>query len=257
MIPWLLLLDDGNLTRGGAPVLLAGHASVRMLSERVDLWVDSKNVKVRCNFTFVNDGPKTQVRMGFPDDDDIRYTNEQDRNRAIPCLENFKSWVNGKRVPTRPDWNKETLEVWHVKTVTFPAHGTVQVRDEYSHPIGGGATTYMDYADPGCDMVSYVLWTGASWKGTIGTCDVRFHFKLPGVKKIKAVSFASVSASGGTKNDEKVAVLIPRGTVVYEGPAQKPIVEGTTVRWMLKDFKPKSTDNPILTFNYVKKRVYF
>lgn len=131
--------DDGGITYGGAPRLLAGHPSVSMQSEVVRMKVGRKRVRVTCDFVFHNSGRAGRVRMGFPD----RGEGDGDPGRSDPkeapkgTFLSYASWVDGKGVPTRIVRSSDSSQVWHAKTVSFAAGATRRVRDVYTLEAGG------------------------------------------------------------------------------------------------------------------------
>lgn len=175
----LLRRDDGALSLGGTPSLLSGHKTVRMEREVVRLVIGKDAVSVDCRFTFFNDGPAAEVRMGFPDEgqggdrDDI----EPDVAKSRPPksrLEGFQSYVNGAPVKTTLVRDaKDVGLAWHTKQVVFPARTRVAVRDVYTTTIGGQNTAHGTLLR----QASYILRTGASWKGTIGSAEVLVSFQ--------------------------------------------------------------------------------
>ena len=61
--------NDASLSTSGTPKLMSGHPSISMESEVVRMLIGKEKVSVNCEFVFVNHGPATTVRMGFPDNE--------------------------------------------------------------------------------------------------------------------------------------------------------------------------------------------
>jgi len=152
-------------TAGGAVRLMRSHASVRMVSERVQARVSTELIEVDCTFLMKNEGPADTVLVGFPDGS-MGGENCND-------LMSFRSWVDGHEVEcTRlpdaqaaPGDSEACIDYWWVKPVFFPRGGARILRDRY---------TVWPESFPGLGLgaFEYILSTGASWKGNIGTAEV-------------------------------------------------------------------------------------
>src|SRR4051794_11540766 len=73
--------DDASISWGGAPRLLKGHRWVEMRSEVVRMTVGERRVHVDCRFVFENRGPACSVRMGFPDNGEGGYDEDDAEDR--------------------------------------------------------------------------------------------------------------------------------------------------------------------------------
>lgn len=178
--PSLCLADDGGANSiGGAIELIKGkHPSIHMVSEfvKIDRLPEGR---VYAKFTFYNDGPATDVLMGFP------ASGYGEGRRDPQFLNGFRSWVDGKPIKTilRPATKQtgDDVKAWYVKTVHFAQGQTRVVEDRYT---GGGK----DVSD-GWHAFTYILSTGASWKGPIGyakiVCD------LSGLRKYSPVTIST------------------------------------------------------------------
>lgn len=122
----------------------------------------------------------------------------------------FRSWVDGVEVACQfvPGVNQfaddpETA-TWWTKRVAFRAGASRTIRDCYSmgpsyQPSDGNAA------------FKYVLWTGASWKGTIGSAEITAT--LDGIRP---------------------------GWINGVAPATR--MAGRTLRWSFRDLEPGSAD---------------
>lgn len=165
-----------------------------MVSETVRARVSRQAIEVDCVFTMKNEGPADTVLVGFPDGPMDGYG-----------IRSFLSWVDGVAVKYRhePDANDSGAS-WWTKRVVF-RHGAVRtIRDHYKvwpswFPINRRRG------------FRYILETGASWKGTIGSADI-------------------------------VATLdgIPLGWVAVTDPEARRL--GRSFHWAFRDFEPGSTD---------------
>ncbi|MBI5833536.1 MAG: DUF4424 family protein [Armatimonadetes bacterium] len=157
--------DDGALRgAGGSPAFMDEHPSVRMVSEVVDLHAPSGWVTAR--FVFRNDGPACTVAMGFPETIGGMTTMAYG-----PSLGAFRSWLDGR--PLRRRWVATRGETeryrgfWQAR-VRFGAGQTRVVMDRYRD---GGLSA----EDDRTRQLTYVLRSGASWRGPIGDGLLRVH----------------------------------------------------------------------------------
>lgn len=191
MSPTLVLLvlagspvDDGSVHESGAPRLMSGHPTVRMLAEHVHIRIGRRSQSADCWFAFNNEGPACEVRMGFPDFGYGAFQTEFElekylaKKRGEPApvfcaLENFRSWVDGveAKVSLVPD--PDETGSWHTKRVRFEKGPTRYVKVSYVSLLSGGAAKSVPYISE----ANYLMFSGASWKGPIGQADVVFEFK--------------------------------------------------------------------------------
>jgi hypothetical protein len=249
------LANDGGIAFGGSPSLLKNHPSVRMTSEVIRITVDSNTLTADCRFVFTNSGAACKARMGFPDQgvgaSDPDEENADDTMNTPPrtTFNTFSSWVDGKKVPTKLIRANEEGEYWHTKTVQFPAHKTVLVRDVYTQHVGGGLVSI---PNRNClaAQIGYILHTGASWHGTIGRSEVIVTFRDPKLPHtLKPVPLAQVSKSS---DGRYVCSAMPSGdAVVWSGPC-KPIVTGRTLRFVRENWRPTRSSDIQLTFGYTE-----
>ena len=159
--------NDGAITGvGGTPKLMRDHPSVRLVSEEVRIRLPEG--KVEAKFIFRNDGPATDVVMGFPESGggDISVPKRS-------AFDYFESYVDGQRVKVARVGPKGNIgsgdyRIWWVKRVHFNKGQQRVVVNRYQGGVGGGASGV---------WFEYILATGASWKGRIGSarviCNVR------------------------------------------------------------------------------------
>lgn len=209
--------DDGSVaTVGGAVHLMKTKSSVRMVSETVKARVGPDLVRVDCEFVMKNEGSADTVLVGFPDGAKGPYRGGGEEYE----IESFRSWVDGVEVKCQrvPDAGGVDAPVgsWWTKRVAFPASAVRRIRNRYEvrpswHPMGLGAEAPDSTA--GYRAFRYILWTGASWRGTIGAAEI-------------------------------VATLdgIPLERVVTTSPEARRA--GRTFQWTFHDFEPGSGDAP-------------
>jgi hypothetical protein len=198
--------DDGSVeTVGGAVRLMKTHSNIRMVSETVKARVSPDLVEVDCVFVMKNDGHVDTVLIGFPDGSMGPYLGGGEEQE----LQSFRSWVDGVEVRCRRVRDVDGAPVsevgsWWVKRVAFARGAIRTIRDHYTvwpswHPMLG------------LRAFRYTLFTGASWKGAIGSAEI-------------------------------VATLdgLPLELVTATEPKARQ--DGRTFRWSFRDFEPGSAD---------------
>jgi hypothetical protein len=172
--------DDGWWSEsGGIGFYGKSHPNIRMVSEDLRIRiVDDQVADVNVLFTFRNEGKATGVTMAFPENYELRVGNS---------LEDFRTWVDGKRVsvhrkvvsmgdPTNEDkMDRIGKAVW-LKQVKFASNQTRHVRVSYEGNMSGNTSGDLSF--------SYTLTTGATWKGPIGVCNITVNW--PKFKKQSA-----------------------------------------------------------------------
>ncbi len=210
--------------------------------------VGEKSVTVDCRFTFSNHGPATSVRMGFPDyglgvnDPYEERQTEWNKTKPISVYTSFKSWVDGNRTPTELVRSKIENQAWQAKMVTFGQGQTREVRDLYTMSLGGGV---FDNAGS-TDEAGYILHTGASWHGSIGSTQVIVTFErkdMPGpIQAIFAKSVEDIMTG-------KVGSPASKNEVICCGPAS-PLARGKTLTFTRTNWIPTDKDDIFMFFNY-------
>jgi hypothetical protein len=171
--------DDGAMDGvGGALHAMQEHPSIVMQSEVVNVRIANYTADVRCLFVFHNTGRATTVKMGFPESgwgDAVDAANPRGFDR-------FRSWVDGKPVRTKIEGLTKDgtgYHRWRTKQVKFGAGQTRRVEVRYRAGLG-------DVSDGSCTF-TYVMTTGASWKGKIGHAKVTIQFAdMPGASDSSA-----------------------------------------------------------------------
>lgn len=242
----VVLADDGWVGNGGNPSTLNGkHATVRMADEVVRIHVGKNDTKVDCLFHFVNEGPATTVRMGFPDQDSSR----EEGPKSV--FSRYESWVDGKKTRCKFE-GSEDLGFWQTKSVSFGAHQTRTVRDRYTVTTGSGyqgGKSYMHYAN-------YVLHTGNTWKGSIGSVKVVVDFDGSFFRAESAVPSSvlesKIHPKDGNYDDQFAKTLDSvlsrnKHTVFWAGFA-KPSLKGGVLTFTAKNLQPAEGDDIALVF---------
>lgn len=159
--------DDANWIYVGSAGSFKPNPDVEMVKEHVQIALDNKEMHVKATFWFKNHGRDQMVTMAFPDEtsNNHRYIAEQKFSHAI---KDFKSWVDSQpvevkreRVKTDDEFNINS--VW-TKRVDFKEGQSRRVDVEYAATHG--------FAGSAWAVDVYALKTGATWRGSIGSCRI-------------------------------------------------------------------------------------
>lgn len=235
------LADDGYIEFGGSPRLLSSHESIQMVKEVVSVNANASKVYVTADFWFKNHGGATAVRMGFPDQGSKDDHNNKIRPKTtlpneFSRLQSFQSWVNGKLVKTMLVGSGDSGNMWHAKMIHFGKGELIHVKCKYWTPTGisflgqvngRGLNRWESNA-------SYVMSTGASWKGEIGYAKVVVRVDDPAL----LMPFQIDSTDRYYKN-----VLTKPQRVVRASGFTKPTVTGRIFTFERRSFEPKESDN--------------
>jgi len=165
-VPLLLIVPPVVLCADPVPIQLAGctvqpladHAAVRLEAERLLLEPDAGGTRVTAMLSFHNDGPATEVQMGFP------ITNLP--GNAHLFVRDFTVEVDGEAVALRElegeiELHGESRPAdWHVFSVPMEADARRQMVVRYAQ------TGYLG-SDQRLTGAPYVLGTGGAWAGPI------------------------------------------------------------------------------------------
>jgi len=200
--------DDYESGLDGDQVFPVKSTAVRMASERVEVFVEwaaegsaHAVMRVAAEFVLVNDSTELQaILVSFPG----TYRDEE-----------FTRTVDGQKVAVREYLVKDpnglvTHYAAYTSEIRFEPRQTRRVRVTYI----AAADASSGWPYPEC--WSYILRTGALWKGTIGEAQVVVHFP------------AAMPPGGFGPFRSEAMLLCPPG---YE-------VNGRTVTWTFKDFEP-------------------
>jgi hypothetical protein len=232
--------DAGSISLGGSAHLLAENKTVALRAEKVMIVIGKKRVTVDCRFDFINNGPACKVRMGFPDKS-ITRTGEPPKGTFL----SYKSYVDGEKTRSELVKNDEPfseVDLWHASDVEFAANATRSVRDVYTTRPGFGVADENTITK----NFAYVLETGRSWSGLIKEAEISITFEkrtLPSPIHVKWFSSDEDLVDFNWKDAVK-------GTVLISGPSQVS-VEGQTIHFHLKDFKPRYEDNVVVLFDHM------
>lgn len=164
----LVAMNDANWVSFGGAGSFAPHKTVHMLGEDINITIFDERIHVRVYFSFENRGPATTVKMAFPFE-----TVAWNKN----LVRSFSSKVDGepaklevlKDVPLTLGDKDMFEQQWarnevYVKSVDFAAGQRRTVLVDY--------TTARGHAGSGFLFDQYILETGATWAGRIGTITI-------------------------------------------------------------------------------------
>lgn len=240
--------DDGWVADVGGPAILgAKHPTIRMKDETVNINVGKKVTSVSCLFHFVNSGPACDVGMGFPDDPQL-----EGDEVAKTIFNSFTSWVDGKPVVCHFK-SIGAYKYWQVKTVHFGAKESHVVRDDYTVNTGEGnqgAEVYDYYA-------TYILHTGNTWKGNIGSVKVNIRFDSSFPKFNRLIPLETLTKTiENTKNEADAPFTRHvqkfftqnKKAIFWKGP-RKPTLKGHVLKFSAKNLRPTDADDIFLSFS--------
>lgn len=166
--------DSFVIASGGTVAPMKANPHIRMVQE--DIWVQLPECAVVSRFVFKNEGPATKIQIGFPEEG---YNNGEEELQKRSRFKYFRSYVNGKRISvSRKTENLEeenTVRYWWVKTVSFRRGEAKVIVNKYQTTPGGMVD------DKTYRLMTYIVNTGAPWKGKIGTATITF--KLGSIAK--------------------------------------------------------------------------
>ena len=204
----LLYADDGYFRGMGNTAMPIYHTNIEMVSEVVNITY-GEPISVECEFIFKNSGEHETIQMGFPDSP--RNPRGRDGQRQTGSIENFITLIDGvsvevhrKRGIANKDFPKldeyPNVFAWKVNLAKGEIKRVINKYQFYSNQISNGDIS-----------ISYILKTGALWKGAIGKADIYFHF-----------------------ND-----LDPRFLYKYGIEPREFVVKNNSIEWHFKDFEPE------------------
>ncbi len=200
------------------------NKDIRMVAEVIDARIVGDAARVTCRFVLRNEGPRQRVRIGFPED-----TGGDVGERGL--IRRFTSTVNGQPVTVRrvvltSDGDVGGFFIWWMKDVTFDAGETKQIRNDYEVQLSENVE--------GVRWFTYILSTGANWKGRIGGATVSVDLGSVDIRRVIGL---------GTKPRQDHH----REFLVRPSGAKR---EGTRLVWRLKDFEPTQRDDIMVAWYF-------
>jgi len=192
--------------------------NVQMVNETVHIDMYIENATVKCNFTLMNLGGNESLLVGFPVGLGWEgYGNNPLGPYTYP-LEDFKAYVNSQPVET------EAMDVtgsqWMVWNMSFDEMEVKDVGVSYWVPL----SYYGNYGRMAKHWFTYVLKTGAAWRGVIDEANITVE--LHGIEP------------------DWITEIAPDGYVS----------DNYTIRWNLTSIEP--TENIYIKFETLREHEY-
>ena len=214
-----LYADDASVGPQGTGVVPLHNDAVEMTSERVDVYLYDGWAYVEATFVLHNTGPAVDLLVGFPQEG--KDPRDED-NRGHLTIRDFTARVDSTPLPltyqsasTAPAGWKRHIVGWHTFRVPFAAGQTRTVHHTYLIQ----PTWFSD----GSTAFTYILSTGAVWKGAIGQATLVVH------------------PSGGFRAED-LTVCDPEDLVCPQSPRRYSIEKGALV-WRFRQLEPSSRDD--------------
>jgi hypothetical protein len=203
--------------RAGETIAPRRPTAVEMSSETVRIWLQEDTAKIEASFVLLNTGNvKEDLEVGFPTAAQPRnYTWNSKEGMKVTewgpsTIENFQATVDGQAVKPAPksSTDKNAHQGWMCWLMSFDGGQKRDVKVSYTVHTRDDA-----YSEPSCLLnrqVTYILKTGAGWKGNIGE--------------------ATIILDLGGMSGENILRTAPE-------PTSK---EGSAWTWTMKDFEPNA-----------------
>lgn len=223
------------------------QTSIRMESEQViiDLYNDSSVVK--CLFNMKNLGAHERLQIGFPEMSFYYYqqNSKVDETNRFQVTENgkaisfdFSDSLKHNEIDRKKAGSYPMKEAWYLWESEFQPGETKTIEVQYSLPFGMLYKTNERF-------FTYLLSTGANWKGTIGKAEIMVNlkdiemdsieFQKPDncIKKNKQLiwTFTDIEPTA----NEDIKVQYHSNKILYKGSKTIPpvcIVDGILVEWL-------------------------
>lgn len=154
----------------GGTIIPYQEEYIRLVSGEIDIYLERDSYRVIVDYIFNNTGPATEITMGFPNETDWMYG---------LSISDFQALVDGEKQEIYRRVYRETEKTWGPESApdyyyecfdtSFAPGQTRRIQNEYSQWY------FVDYDQSG-RSASYILTTGAYWKGVIDEIRVRIHF---------------------------------------------------------------------------------
>ncbi len=192
VMPGAARANDGWISGAGGTVkLLDEHPAITMAAEYVQARVSfsSSLITTECLFVLINSGQAATVMLGFPES----WGGALDEGEPF---HSFESFVDGEPIAATRQLGEDNTgggTNWWTKQVSFAAGQTRVVRVVYASDAGGTLVRKPRSVDRFFD---YVLETGASWSGAIGSAVIELSFDECPPDGLKCLSSNPVLVDG-------------------------------------------------------------
>ena len=171
--PTKLFADAANIIHApGGNVKVMNSEFIKMKNEQIYITVCEDKCKYRVEYTFVNTGDEQTVLMGFPNSKRIRGRQAE----TVYGINDFLAFEGTSKLEVfrKDEENQDdniVKSLYECFEVHFKKGETKHITNTYSQ----------EYVNPYRDNfeVTYILTTGASWKGTIDTISVFIDSEIP------------------------------------------------------------------------------
>ncbi len=188
LFPMSASADDGTLGGTGITVFPIFDTDVEMEEEIIDIVVRDDCSYVTCQFFFHNTGESTNLLVGFPTQSPGECESQEELNEEmedvyyaeshVTQLNWFRTFIDGKKVHVtlkkglEPEGNNADalyFPQWYTWRMHFKADERVKVVNKY--------WLQNSYGGENSELISYILRSGATWKGPIGKITVRIQLQ--------------------------------------------------------------------------------
>lgn len=181
--PTELLADAANIVHApGGNVKVMNSEFIKMKNEQIYITICEDKCKYRVEYTFVNTGDEQTVLMGFPNSKMIKGRQAE----TVFGINDFLAFEGTSKLEVfRKDEERQNIseaqKLYECFEVHFKKGETKHITNTYSQ----------EYVNPYRDNfeVTYILTTGASWKGTIDTISVFFDSEIPYNQMVSRTAF--------------------------------------------------------------------
>jgi len=172
----IVFSNDSELGTNGGNVFPVKKSQIKMLSEKVEVWLQKEKAKVVCEFKLYNPGNPLKIKVGFPDYIEFNTTGD---DYSKPLID-FKTYLNNKiikvdkekeitKVANSSNPNLKQINYWKTWEISFAKNQTQLVKNTYTAEYGSDVFNNKFF--------SYILKTGANWNGPIKSGEIIVHFE--------------------------------------------------------------------------------
>lgn len=171
-----IFANDSELGTNGGNVFPVKKSQIKMLSEKIEVWLQKEKAKVVCEFKLYNPDKPQKIKVGFPNYIEFNTTGD---DYSKPLID-FKTYLNGKiikvadekeliKVANSTNPNLKNTNYWKTWEINFDKNETKLVKNTYTAEYGNDVFNNKFF--------SYILKTGANWNGAIKSGEIIIHFE--------------------------------------------------------------------------------
>ncbi|MHB9029712.1 MAG: tetratricopeptide repeat protein [Candidatus Latescibacterota bacterium] len=187
--PEYLWANDAPVKSVGKAIQPLKDVPVRMVAEEVRIYLSAASAYVSCLFTLRNEGTPGTIEVGFPRGWEGDLINFTAKNARIPGTYPVKTLAE---MPEWGEFNNAKLPWWKVFEVSFDASApTVVVENAYTSHLRSRDNLLM------ADLhFTYIMTTGAPWKGPIGDAAITVYLRNIPFEQITHISPQGYTRAG-------------------------------------------------------------